>query len=36
MWELVASIIIPFVVFIGTGILLLIVKTNEAYKDIGY
>lgn len=35
-WGLVASIIIPLVIFIGTGIFVLIVKTNEAYKDMGY
>ncbi|MDU4841190.1 hypothetical protein ACP4QI_011105 [Leclercia sp. TB492] len=35
-WGLVTSIIIPLVVFIGTGFYLLILKTNEAYKDMGY
>jgi len=35
-WGLIASIIIPLVVFIGTGFLAFISKTNEAYKDMGY
>ena len=35
-WLLIASIFIPFVLFISTGFLALILKTNEAYKDMGY
>lgn len=35
-WVLVASIFIPLVVFIGTGFFVFILKTNEAYKDMGY
>ena len=35
-WELIASIIIPFVIFIGLGIFVFISKTNEAYEDMEY
>ncbi|MEG1212096.1 MAG: hypothetical protein RSE29_13335, partial [Leclercia sp.] len=36
LWWLVASIIIPFVVFIGIGLFVFTVKNNEAYKAMGY
>jgi len=35
-WELIASIIIPFVIFIGLGSFIFISKTNEAYEDMEY
>lgn len=36
LWGLVASIIIPLIVFTGVGIFAYMFKTNEAYKDMGY
>ncbi len=35
-WRLIASIFIPFVIFISAGCLALVLKTNEAYRDMGY
>ncbi len=35
-WELIASIIIPFVIFIGLGSFVFISKTNEAHEDMEY
>lgn len=36
LWGLIASIFIPFVGFISIGFLALVIKTNEAYRDMGY
>ncbi|HDS6852605.1 TPA: hypothetical protein QH025_002855 [Enterobacter cancerogenus] len=35
-WEIAAAIIIPIVLFIGTGVYVFIMKTSEAYRDVGY
>ncbi|MEP8852457.1 hypothetical protein ABKU49_22585, partial [Enterobacter hormaechei] len=35
-WALMASIFIPFVIFIGMGIFIFISKTNAAYEDMEF